>query len=392
MNEGSHKAKIAFVSTMGGAPWGGSEELWSLSAISLRKLGHEIHVSVYDWPNRPSRIKELAAAGAVIHCRPIKPRLVGRTLEKLRQTLSPSPLDYASMEWLRRVKPPLLVVSQGFPWEGLQWQLACRELGISYCPIIQAHSEIWWPSDEDLPSIRHTLTDAARIFFVSRPNLELMELQCGMRLPNAEVASNPWKVDVSEPLPWPDETGGFEFACVGRLDPKAKGQDVLFQVLALPKWRERPVRLSLYGDGPCKDSLEALIHLLDLKNVSFGGQLSDVNGIWAKNHALVLPSRFEGLPLVIVEAMLCGRMVITTNVAGNAEYLSEGVNGFIAEAPTVKLLDEAMERAWARRDDWQEMGVNARRGALEVLPPDPIASFSENLLSLVVAGQLAVIH
>ncbi len=123
--------------------------------------------------------------------------------------------------------------------------------------------------------------------------------------------------------------------------------------------------------------------MLDLQGVRLVGQVSSIEEIWAKNHALILPSRFEGLPLVIVEAMLCGRMVITSNVAGNAQYLREGVTGFIAEAPTPALLDDALERAWGKRGDWEAMGKTARRDALDVLPSDPIESFTDKLTSLV---------
>ena len=56
--------------------------------------------------------------------------------------------------------------------------------------------------------------------------------------------------------------------------------------------------------------------------------------IWAEHHALVLPSRFEGMPLVVVEAMLCGRPCIVTDVGGNAELIRDGINGFLAKAPT----------------------------------------------------------
>jgi glycosyltransferase involved in cell wall biosynthesis len=120
-----------------------------------------------------------------------------------------------------------------------------------------------------------------------------------------------------------------------------------------------------------------------VENVEFCGQSNDVSKIWAENHGLVLPSRYEGLPLVIVEAMFCGRMVITTDIAGNTEYLSEGISGFIAQAPTWELLDEAMEIAWARRSRWREMGVNARQHALAELPADPIGVFAQKLVECV---------
>ena len=57
----------------------------------------------------------------------------------------------------------------------------------------------------------------------------------------------------------------------------------------------------------------------------------------------MLPSRFEGLPLALVEAMLCPRPAVVTNVAGNTEVIEDGETGFVAAAPTAGHLDEAME-------------------------------------------------
>ncbi len=384
-------SKIAFITTMAGSPWGGSEELWHQTAMRLLGLGHEVAVSVYEWPHRPKQVDELIAAGASVGFRARKLPLVQRNVEKLRKRFSPEPLDHASMEWLRKERPDLAVISQGGPWDSIAWSKACRDLEIPFCPIVHAHNEHWWPLDDELVSGRPALLAARRLFFVSKSNKNLMELQCGTRFGHAEVVVNPWKVDASEPVAWPDDSNILDLACVGRIDPRSKGQDLLAQVLAMPKWRERPIRVNLYGDGPCEGSVKALAEMFGLKNLRFRGQVSDVRGIWAENHALVLPSRFEGLPLVIVEAIFCARMVITTRVAGNAEYLSDNETGFIAEAPTVALLDEAMERAWSRRSEWQAMGARAREHALDAIPADPIGVFSDNLLKLAASPALQAV-
>lgn len=375
--------KVVFVSIMAGVAWGGSEELWSRTALRLRDRGHEVGASVFEWASRPAPVTGLIDAGVDVVFRSRRKSLPGRLLEKWVQRLAPGPIDHQSMAWLKKESPDLVVISQGGPWEGVAWMNACKELGLRYCAIVQAHSEIWWPMDDCLEEIRNGYFSAERVFFVSQSNFELMERQCGKPMPHGEAISNPWNVNVSVEVPWPEDDGVTRIACVGRLDPQAKGQDVLFQVLAMPKWRERRIEVNLYGSGPCRESLEALAKMLDLQGVRLVGQVSSIEEIWAKNHALILPSRFEGLPLVIVEAMLCGRMVITSNVAGNAQYLREGVTGFIAEAPTPALLDDALERAWGKRGDWEAMGKTARRDALDVLPSDPIESFTDKLTSLV---------
>lgn len=374
--------RILFVSTMEGGSWGGSEELWSRTALRLRGEGHPISASVPGWSPVPPQVAALRDAGVRCRFRPRKRPLVSKVLAKLAGRSPSARLEPADLAWLRAEKPDLVVISQGFPWDGLAWIQACQDLGLTFCPIIHANSEIWWPVDAWMDTIETGFPAARRVFFVSESNMRLMDLQCGFHLENAEQVINPWLGDTSTIVPWPEDDGMTHLACVGRIDPKAKGQDILLQLMAMPKWRERPVKLHIYGGGPCERSLRKLCEWQGLRNVGFEGHVSDVRGIWKDNHALVLPSRFEGLPLVIVEAMLCGRPVITTDVAGNAQFIRDGVTGFVAEAPTVRLFDAAMERAWDVRASWKSAGESARADLQAALPADPIGVFAKRLLEL----------
>jgi len=103
--------------------------------------------------------------------------------------------------------------------------------------------------------------------------------------------------------------------------------------------------------------------------------VDNIEAIWASHHALVLPSRYEGLPLAVVEAMLCGRFCIVTDVGGNTELVKDNVNGFVAMAPKAECLDEAMERAWQRRESWCEIGQAASVSVRKVIHRDPIDKF-----------------
>ena len=80
---------------------------------------------------------------------------------------------------------------------------------------------------------------------------------------------------------------------------------------------------------------------------------------------------------------MCGRPALATDVAGHAEIIRDGVDGFIAEAATVRHLDEALEQAWQRRNEWQPMGLRAREHLLNLLPTDPVADFANRLLALI---------
>jgi len=102
-----------------------------------------------------------------------------------------------------------------------------------------------------------------------------------------------------------------------------------------------------------------------------------------RGEVLVLPSRTEGLPLALIEAMMCGRFGIVTNEGGTSEVVEEGRTGFIANAAKVDELDHAMERAWAVRKEWESIGKAAGRAVRTMVPLDPVASFTAKLLGLV---------
>ena len=134
--------------------------------------------------------------------------------------------------------------------------------------------------------------------------------------------------------------------------------------------------------GSTSGALRSIVETLKLSNVRFEGFVEDIEKFWSRHQLLVLPSRFEGLPLALVEAMLCNRTAVVTDVAGNGELIVDGLNGFIARAPTVELLDEAMNRAWNARTGLQEMGSAAGKTARELIPRDPVQTFADELQSV----------
>lgn len=365
---------------MAGSPWGGSETLWHGTALQLSQEGHEVPVSVFRWPEIPAPIARLEAAGCAVHFRQRRRHALQRALDRHHQRRHGVALPLPDWRWLEHESPDLVVVSQGYPLDGIEWMRACAKLGLPYATVVQAAGELWWPPDPMLEAMVEAYRGAEPLCFVSQTNRRVVERQCGTEFRHARVVCNPWNVAIDGPVPWPGDGGPTRLACVGRLDPRAKGQDLLLEVLAAPKWHARPVELHVYGQGPCETSLRRLAGFLGTPRVHFHGRVTDVTRIWAENHALVLPSRFEGLPLALLEAMCCGRPVITTHVAGNAEHLREGSNGFIAEAPTAALLDGAMERAWAQRADWRRIGLRARADVCGLLPDDPYAALRDCLM------------
>ena len=156
----------------------------------------------------------------------------------------------------------------------------------------------------DLREFTHKMAGCC---FVSRQNLELTERQLAMKLPVARVMGNPFRKVLSDPLPWPDNEV-MRLACVARFEVLWKGQDLLLEILSRPQWMKRSWTLSLFGEGPDLDHLKNAVGFFGLeKRVEFCGYVREVETIWKNHHLMVLPSRGEGLPLAILEAMMCGR-------------------------------------------------------------------------------------
>jgi glycosyltransferase involved in cell wall biosynthesis len=375
--------KYLFIMANEGHRWGGSEPLWSSAAEKLALAGNEVRVSVKDWGEAVPEIERLRSAGCKIFLRPQFPPLPYR----IGRRIFPLP-EYRSVHFRSVSKGvDLVVISQGDNADGLDWMEAARAAGLRYAVIAQSAVVYWWPADHLSERLAESYEKASGAYFVSQANLELSRRQFGAPIRHGKVVRNPFNVRYDAAPPWlTDSADGLALACVGRLDVISKAQDVLLQVLGLPHWRERKIRLSLVGKGPHERCLRHLAEELGLTNVEFAGQQDNIEEIWSEHHALVLPSRFEGMPLVVVEAMLCGRPCIVSDVGGNRELIRDGINGFLAKAPTIELLDEAMNRAWENRDRLREMGCTAARDVREWVSPDPGEDFANELAALASDG------
>jgi glycosyltransferase involved in cell wall biosynthesis len=175
----------------------------------------------------------------------------------------------------------------------------------------------------------------------------------------------------------------LKLACVARLAFESKAQDILIDVLRRPKWRSRPLEVVLWGaDGGNLRQIHALAEMYGIqKQLTVGGYATDIEQLWRNHHGLILPSRFEGNALAMIEAMMCGRMPIVTNVGRVAELVDDNRSGFIAPAATAPLVDDALERAWQRRNDWQTMGAMAAQAIRQRHSQRPAEDFAEALLA-----------
>jgi L-malate glycosyltransferase len=371
--------RIGIISTMGGVPWGGSEELWADTARLALRAGFRVSVCL---PFRPCpshrKWKALEAAGAetfscAIGRGYIRARKVARMVSTLHHDLGRQLGDRLSpLRAFFSTRPDALLISEGASIPALAVIDSVRRHHIPKPYVILSESNL---GEVPETTVRRQAAafyrNAQCALFVSESNLRATERQLIERLANAKVVRNSINLECTDPVPWPVHRP-FHLASIARLDASTKGQDILFEVLNDPRWRNRDWRLSLYGKGPDEMYFQELSAFYGLDSrVTFCGQTDDIREVWHTHHALVMPSRAEGTPLAMVEAMLCARPVIGTAVAGIPEWVRHGSNGFIADAPTVGSYSVALETAWQQRAHWRTMGAQAREDALRLYDPTP---------------------
>src|SRR5438552_1776427 len=380
---------VVFVS--GNRTWGGSEELWSATAAVLASDGHRVTVfkSGVD-PSEPRirRLRELSARIRDLARFPLMPR---RLFTLVRSLSSGAAYGHEAVRLLIGLalsrRPDLVVVSQGGNHDGYFLAEVCRRLRLPYAIVSHKASELYWPADWQQKTIAAVYRAARACFFVSEHARLLTEEQLGFPPPHAAVVRNPFLVAWEPRTDWPDDRRELRLACVGRLHPKEKGQDLLLRVLARPRWRDRPLAVTVHADGLQRASLERMSRNLGLRNATFAGFVRDVPAIWSAHHGLVLPSRCEGMPIALVEAMLSGRVPIVTDVGGNAEVVDDGATAYVAAAPTEDALEDAMERAWSERHRWREVGAAAAARIRTLIPREPERCFARRLVDLVSSAE-----
>ena len=123
----------------------------------------------------------------------------------------------------------------------------------------------------------------------------------------------------------------YVFGTVGRLSEE-KGQDLLLRAFAEVRRSCPGTRLLLVGDGPQEEALRQLAADLGLgEAVLFAGVQAEIEKILPGIDCYVSPSRTEGMPMIVLEAMACGRPIIATEVGAVGELLDEGA-GFLTES------------------------------------------------------------
>jgi glycosyltransferase involved in cell wall biosynthesis len=136
----------------------------------------------------------------------------------------------------------------------------------------------------------------------------------------------------------------------------------LIQAFTEIKKEIKGARLVIVGEGPLEGRLHDLADKLGLtESVLFTGFQMDVSGIIASFDIAVLPSFFEGMGRVLLEAMAMEKPVVASRVGGIPDLVKDGVNGFLINPGDVKGLAEALKKLLNDKGLANIMGKDGRK-------------------------------
>jgi glycosyltransferase involved in cell wall biosynthesis len=241
----------------------------------------------------------------------------------------------AHLRALRRLRPDVFQASLRHPWS-CQYGIAAALLTPGTRVVAVEHLPVP-PSGWIQRRLKRTTSRrlAAHVSVGTR-SARALESLIGLEPGSIRTIHNGIAEVESKPIPRP--VPGPLVVAVGRLS-RQKGFDILFHALA-----ELPgVPLLLIGDGPERNDLERLRDELALaERVRMIGWVDDVRPYLAPADVLVVPSRWESFPLVILEAMFLGLPVVASAVGSIDEEVIDGETGLVIPAEDTNALVDAL--------------------------------------------------
>lgn len=290
----------------------------------------------------------------------------GAAWEPLEMRRPPHPSDIVAVMRLRRLARTHDLVHLHSSKAGVVGRLAVASLGPRRPPVVfTPHGWSWLVGGRLAPLYRWTervvLPLATAVVAVSEEERANGQAVLGRRA--ARIVVNPNGVDpcrFSPEGPIADRPGVPLVVYVGRLCYQ-RAPDVAVAALAL--MRTPSVRLRLVGDGEDRGAVEELVTALGLdRRVEFSGFRHEPAPDLRAADVVVIPSRYDGMALILLEAMACGAAIVATRVPG-ASALGEAGQLIPVEDP--RSLAQAVDALLADPQRRQQLGAAARVRAVE---------------------------
>lgn len=310
----------------------GGHELLTAEAVRYLSSIKDVKVSFlyYEANNRLlERLEDIQRSCANLTLIPIPFR--SRSLQAVRTLLSQRGIRHIRT-LMRRVSPDVVVVSQGRIESGSAGLLAAKRAGfrtISYIPM--AH-----PVSVSGKPIAVRLRDSINRYFYRMPDKFItisegarhMLLARGVKADIVVVPNGiePINIRGSDRKRFREAHGIMKsenaIAVVGRIDFRQKCQDFVLQSIAQFRRELRGCKFLFIGSGPDEEKLRRMIVELGLGELAIVLPWCPIPAqFYAGIDILLIPSRFEGVPLVMLEAMSCGLRIVASDVDGMTENL-----------------------------------------------------------------------
>ena len=329
---------------------GGVQAVFTALAAYLRGRGHTVHVA---W-SRPRAARDADLTLAL-------PALVWRHGLPAPRALAQGVWACARLAWLLlRTRPD--VVNVHYLTRETEYFLLLERL-FRFRLLVSLHgSDVLRPRAWDAPVLRRALAGADALTAVSRDVVDHLRERHGVSEERVTLIRNGidlefWSAGASTP----DVDRQPIVLSVGRLHP-VKGHDVLVAAFRRVVDAVPGARLVIAGEGRSRQAIEEQIRVQGLSGSVdlLGHQTALAVRDWmARARVFALPSRSEGLPLSLLQAMAAGVPVVATRVGGVPEVLAAGT-GIVVEPEDPIALGDAIAGVLAEPERHAETSRQAR--------------------------------
>lgn len=335
--------------------YGGSEYYVSLLARNLTDRGYQVSVIMNSLPQMSEWGSSLRNGGINV-----VQDLVG---------------IYALLTWLKSFRPDVFHINMPGPYCAAYGGVALLAKMAGIKAVI---------TTEHVPSITGPKRlEILKRFFDNWTDSIITEASMNVKYLVETHGANPRKihriyhgVDIGRYCPLTGEGGyirdrlGFGpdellVALIGRLHPQ-KGHDYLIRAAATLRSRYPSCHYLFIGEGKQRNELELLVQRHSLQDrVTFLGFRSDIADLLQVIDVVVMPSRLEGLPFVLLEAMAAAVPVVASDLECLREVITDGFNGFLVPVGDVSSLASSLDHLLRDRKLRTAIGANARQTITE---------------------------
>lgn len=182
---------------------------------------------------------------------------------------------------------------------------------------------------------------------------KIVRVYCGINPSDFEPLNSNHESIVNEPV---------NVLSVGRLSPE-KGQTLLLRAISDLKNKGIELHCVLVGDGPARSMLENLAAELEIAScITFAGAVGqpDIQKYYDEASVFILSSLYEGLPVVLMEAMAKEVAVVAPHITGIPELIENGVSGLLVRPGSSDALADALEKLIREPETRNAMGRKGR--------------------------------